>query len=158
MTATPFLVRPAIMADRQAIAETWLRSWASTRLAQEQRETRPTTGTLRDRLDAEMASKWSVLIAERDGAVLGFLALDLEGAVLDQLFIAPEHQGQGIGRALLAHAINAMPNGFTLRTAAENEATRFYDRAGLQRVRMMVHPTTGHRLVQYRWPGLVPVS
>lgn len=158
MTALPFSLRPATVDDRQAIAEMWLRSWASTRLALEQDESRPTAQTLRERLDDEMVSKWCVTVAERGGAILGFLALDIEAAVLDQLFVAPEHHGQSIGSALLTHAIQAMPGGFTLRTAAENEATGFYDKAGLQRVRMMVHPTTGHRLVQYRWPGTSPDS
>lgn len=153
MTASATQFRTAVPADRQAIAEMWLSSWASTRLAKTPVESQPTVESLRERLDAEMAGKWTVTVAEKAGRIQGFLALDQSAAVLDQLFVAPDCQGQGIGGALLSRAKEIMPDGFSLRTAAENEATGFYDRAGLQRVRMMVHPATGHRLMQYRWSG-----
>ena len=59
-----------------------------------------------------------VLVAERDGAVIGYAYATLEGAnyaalrgpagVLHDLLVDPAHQGAGIGHALLAEAIAAL--------------------------------------------------
>lgn len=153
MTGRPILYRAANPADHPAIARMWLDSWLSTPVALELVDSCPSVQSLCERLDQESVSKWDVTIAQRGETVLGFLAIDRASAILDQLFIAPEAHGQGIGTALLNHAMAAMPGGFTLRTAAANTATGFYDRAGLERIRMMVHPAMGHRLVQFRWAG-----
>ncbi len=164
MTGRPILYRAATPDDHPAIAAMWLASWMSTPVALELTQSAPNAESLRERLDEEAGGKWDITLAEDGGtnaggagdggAVLGFLAIDRAAAILDQLFIAPAAQGMGIGTALLHHAMAAMPAGFTLRTAASNSATGFYDRAGLDRIRMMVHPAMGHRLVQFRWAGL----
>lgn len=47
-----------------------------------------------------------VWVAERDGAVQGLLVLEDQGGalLLDNVAVAPEAQGQGVGRALMAFA------------------------------------------------------
>jgi len=47
-----------------------------------------------------------VTVAERDGAIVGFIVLgaDDEGFVIDNVAVDPRHQGTGVGRALLEHA------------------------------------------------------
>ena len=50
---------------------------------------------------------------------------------LDQLYIAPGHQGHGIGRRLVDLAKAVSPAGLTLYTFQVNErARRFYERNG----------------------------
>jgi ribosomal protein S18 acetylase RimI-like enzyme len=59
-----------------------------------------------------------VLVAERDGAVIGYAYATVEGAnysalrgpagVLHDLLVHPAHRGAGIGRALLAAALAAL--------------------------------------------------
>lgn len=71
----------------------------------------------------------TVRVATIDGAPAGFIALD--GDLLDQLYIAPDHQGQGVGTALLGEAKRLRPVGFSLWVFARNTRARaFYERRG----------------------------
>jgi ribosomal protein S18 acetylase RimI-like enzyme len=135
-------------ADRQATARLWLASWRSTGLAVAQLATE---GVLLDRIARELAAGWDVHLAWDDGKLVGLLALRLASGCLDQLFIAPQAQGRGLGRVLLDFAKNRLPNGLWLRTAADNvRACRFYERNGLRRGEIRTHPTLGHQTVIYR--------
>jgi GNAT superfamily N-acetyltransferase len=48
----------------------------------------------------------TVFVAEVEGSVAGYVALVGEGDAVrvDQLFVSPEHEGEGVGRQLLAYA------------------------------------------------------
>ena len=71
-----------------------------------------------------------VTVAEVDGAMAGFIAVDGEGYV-GGLYVAPEARGRGIGAALLDAAKRERPEGLTLWTFAANApARRFYARQG----------------------------
>ena len=70
-----------------------------------------------------------VWVAERDGRVLGFVALD--GAVCTFLYVDPDEHGRGIGSALLEEAQRARPDGFRFWVFQQNErARRFYEKRG----------------------------
>ena len=71
-----------------------------------------------------------VLVAGRDGAAAGFLAVDGEGFVA-ALFVAAGARGRGVGAALVDAAKALRPEGLTLWTFAVNSgARRFYARHG----------------------------
>ncbi|MBL0372805.1 GNAT family N-acetyltransferase [Rhizobium sp. KVB221] len=112
----------------------------------------PTQNELRRRIDLEFAAGWEVTVAVRRSDVIGFVALKPREGVLDQLFVRPALVGGGIGKALLAHAMAAMPKGFTLFTASSNAKARiFYEKAGLIPMRDDAHPRTGHPVTYYGW-------
>jgi ribosomal protein S18 acetylase RimI-like enzyme len=112
----------------------------------------PTLSELRERVDLEFASGWNVTVAVRENDVIGFVAIKPSEAVLDQLFVRPGSTGGGLGQALLAHAMTAMPNGFTLFTRSANaRARRFYEKAGLIFLRDDAHPRTGDPVTYYGW-------
>ena len=89
-----------------------------------------------------------VLVAERDGDVLGYTFAGVEGydymslrgpaGVLYDIVVAPEHRGSGVGRALLEATLAALeargaPR-VVLSTAERNEAAqRLFARAGFRR-------------------------
>jgi ribosomal protein S18 acetylase RimI-like enzyme len=89
-----------------------------------------------------------VLVAERDGAVLGYTFAGVEGydymslrgpaGVLNDIVVDPAHRGHGIGRMLLdatlaALAARGAPR-VVLSTAERNEsAQRLFARAGFRR-------------------------
>jgi GNAT superfamily N-acetyltransferase len=76
-----------------------------------------------------------VTVAERSGAIAGFLALGADGFV-SALYLAPEARGRGIGAALVAVAKARCPGGLTLWTfVANGPARRFYARQGFAEVR-----------------------
>ena len=78
-----------------------------------------------------------VWVAESSGLVVGFTALGTrDGAdYLQHIYVAPEHQGHGIGSELLERAMERRPAGFRLWVFQGNEgARRFYERHGLRLV------------------------
>jgi ribosomal protein S18 acetylase RimI-like enzyme len=88
-----------------------------------------------------------VLVAEKDGEVLGYIYAGVEGndymslrgpaGVLQDIIVDPAHRGQGIGRMLLDAALEALkirgaPQ-VVLSTAERNpEAQRLFLRAGFR--------------------------
>ena len=89
-----------------------------------------------------------VLVAVRDGEVLGYTYAGVEGfdymslrgpaGVLHDIVVDPAHRGQGLGRMLLDETLAALaalgaPR-VVLSTAARNEAAqRLFERAGFRR-------------------------
>jgi ribosomal protein S18 acetylase RimI-like enzyme len=81
-----------------------------------------------------------VFVAEVDGHTAGYVALELtDGAVcIEQLLVAPEHEGEGVGRQLLDYAEGyAISEGAaTLQVVVEEDNRRaldFYRRRGFER-------------------------
>ncbi len=76
----------------------------------------------------------SVLVAESDGTVVGFVSLDPKAGVIHNLFIDPGWHKRGIGSALLREALALLRGGshpVELACAARNAAARaFYERNG----------------------------
>ena len=75
----------------------------------------------------------TVFVAEVEGSAAGYVALDaVEGPVcIDQLFVSPEHEAEGVGRQLLEYAEGyAIAQGSpALRVVVSEEderAVRFY--------------------------------
>jgi GNAT superfamily N-acetyltransferase len=136
--------------DREALAKLWLDSWRSTGLSVAKLATE--AGNY-DRIGRELAAGWELHLACDEGRLVGFVAVKPETRCLDQLFVAPEAQGKGIGRLLLDLAKDRLPRGLWLRTAEDNHrARRFYERNGFRRSEQQTHPSLGHRTIIYRWP------
>ncbi|MFI0712753.1 GNAT family N-acetyltransferase [Streptomyces inhibens] len=111
------------------------------------------------------AENW---VAERDGIVIGLLGLlgakdgsgrangpdgaevdgaEVDGAEVGGLFVAPEAQGDGVGRELLEHAA-ALHGALTLEVFEGNaRARRFYAHLGFTERGRRVDEETGHPLI-----------
>jgi putative acetyltransferase len=121
-------LRSATPEDAAALIELWFESWSSNGFdgPADIRE------MMAERVPRELGGRWEVTVAEADGRLLGFLALAMAEQRLDQLFIAPDAQGQGVGAALFAVAVPRLPDGFWLATQVENARARgFYERRGM---------------------------
>ena len=95
-----------------------------------------------------------VWIAVEDGAVRGLAAID--GEWLAQLYVHPNHQGRGIGTALLEHVKRKRPGSFQLWTFQANDgARRFYERHGCTAEEFTDGDGNEEKLpdVRYVWPG-----
>ena len=65
------------------------------------------------------------------GRVSGFLAVYSAGAFIHHLYVAPDAQRQGVGRALLAALADTLPKPWRLKCVTANLAARqFYARTG----------------------------
>ena len=108
--------------------------------------------TLSDRIIRSVENGWCLNVAVADGHIVGLLATIPEDGILDQLFVAPEAQCQGIGAALLDKAKQQLATGFTLRTPVTNVAGhRFYERHGLRVIQDTAHPITGAPVRRFGW-------
>jgi GNAT superfamily N-acetyltransferase len=81
----------------------------------------------------------SIWVAERDDRVRGFAAIDLETASVWALFVDPQDEGAGLGRALHRTMLDqARQRGLlqlSLSTQSSSRASRFYERGGWRRMR-----------------------
>jgi GNAT superfamily N-acetyltransferase len=59
-----------------------------------------------DRRTLAVLERETVFVADLEGAPAGYVALERAGDAVrvDQLFVSPEHEGEGIGRQLLEYA------------------------------------------------------
>ena len=103
----PPTIRPARSEEYDEIARVWMNSWASTGLEE---ASNFLLAKLRARIPLEVEKGWSLFVADDDGALAAMLALHLPLRYLDQLFVAPEYQGQSLGRRLLAFTRQQLPN------------------------------------------------
>lgn len=92
-----------------------------------------------------------VWVAEIANLPAGFLAI--AGDFIDQLFVAPAHQRQGVGWALLDHAKSLSPSGLRLYTFQVNANGRaFYEKNGFRAARFGVSPPPESEPdVEYHW-------
>jgi ribosomal protein S18 acetylase RimI-like enzyme len=103
-----------------------------------------------------IAARCDVWLAERDGTLLGFLAL--ADGYLDRLYVHPSAQREGVGAALLAKARELSPAGLDLHTHQQNvSACSFYEKHGFRAHRFGTSgPPECMPDVLYRWrPGAV---
>jgi GNAT superfamily N-acetyltransferase len=79
---------------------------------------------------AEFIERSEMWVWDAEGVVQGFAAGDVRDGWIWALFVAPEYEGRGIGRALLSMACETLrKSGYTvanLSTAAGTRAERFY--------------------------------
>ncbi len=89
------------------------------------------------------------LIFEEERQLAGFISL--VGERVCALFVAPEMQGRGIGRALLEHA-KILKGRLSLRVYRENEhALSFYEKCGFVAVGEEVDEYTGCIQILMEW-------
>jgi len=142
-------IRPALPHEYDAIARVWMNSWASTGIEE---ASNFLLAKLRARIPLEIENGWSLFVADDDGHLAAMLALHLPKGYLDQLFVAPEYQGQSLGRQLLAFSRQQLPDEIELRCVRENEkAWRWYEREGFVYEKEQVEPMTGFVMKYYRW-------
>jgi GNAT superfamily N-acetyltransferase len=141
-------LRRAIPEDAAAIAEVFLDSFHATYdfpLAHADDEVR---GWIRDRVVPQMET-W---VADDGGHIVAMMVL--APGWIEQLYVAPDRLGAGIGGRLVDLAKSRSPEGLTLWTFQVNErARRFYERHGF----VAVETTHGHANqerqpdVRYEW-------
>jgi len=93
-----------------------------------------------DALRKQLAKPYSEFIIADDGAdILGMAYAsqkDHRMSILNQLYVHPEHQKQGVGSLLLAEVESAFPGVFSLQLEvieANQRAIRFYESRGFER-------------------------
>lgn len=116
--------------DENAAIALWLETW---RKAYPSIDFDARVDWWRARWRDELVPLAEIVVAEQDGAVVGFVTIDATG-YLDQLVVSPAQWGTDISRRLVDEAKRLSPGGVTLKVNADNiRAIRFYARNGFLR-------------------------
>ena len=146
---TPPTIRPARSDEYDEVARVWMDSWVSTGLED---ASDALLEELRARVPMEVEKGWSLYVADDNGRLAAMLAMHLPDCYLDQLFVAPEYQSDGLGRRLLAFTRHHLPDEIWLRCVHENEkAWRWYEREGFLFEKELIEPMMGRMMKYYRW-------
>ena len=100
----------------------------------------------------EIADQWlpiaETAVYEQYGTIVGFLAL--AGNEVGAIFVRPEHQGAGIGRALMDQARASRPYLELDVFEANPIGRRFYEAYGFRQVERHAHDETGQTQLRLR--------
>jgi ribosomal protein S18 acetylase RimI-like enzyme len=142
------IIREARKDEHDEVARVWMESWLSIGL---EPRSEAAFAYARERIPREIADGWSLHVVDDDGRIAAMLAFRLRDRHLDQLFVAPEYHGRGIGKLLLQFTRKHLPDEIWLRCASRNEkAWRWYEREGFVFEREASHPS-GWDMRYYRW-------
>lgn len=145
----PYILRPATPADRAAMADLWVESWARTLPDIDFEARRP---WLSAHLDTLAAGGASTRVAEREGTVAGFVVIHPGTGYLDQIAVSPAFWGQGAAEALMDEARRLSPALVALDVNQENpRAVRFYEKMGLAVTGEGENPMSGRRTFRMEW-------
>ncbi|MEU8703985.1 GNAT family N-acetyltransferase [Streptomyces sp. NPDC048565] len=137
MEINNIVVRRAVDSDAAAVAEVWLRSFTAALPSVRRAHT---DDQVRSWFRAVVVPGQETWVATFEDSVVAMMVLD--GEDLDQLYLDPAWQGQGIGGRLVDLAKQRRPAGLALWTFQVNEsARRFYERHGF----VAGECTDGHR-------------
>lgn len=113
--------------DEDASIALWLETW---KLAYPSIDFDKRVDWWRARWRDELVPVAQIVVAEKDGAMAGFVTID-GTSYLDQLVVGPAHWGSETARLLMDEAKRISPDGVTLKVNADNaRAIRFYQRNG----------------------------
>jgi putative acetyltransferase len=144
-----FLLRPYRDADEDASIALWLETW---RQAYPSIDFDARVDWWRARWRTELVPAAQIVVAEQDGALIGFVTID-EAGYLDQLVVSPAQWGTDVSKALVDEAKRRSPDGVTLKVNADNfRAIRFYERNGFVREGEEVN-SSGRAVLLMRWPA-----
>jgi putative acetyltransferase len=99
----------------------------------------------------ELVPKNSVVVAEADGEIVGFIVINPSSGYLDQIAVRPESWGSNVAKTLMREA-KRLARSVTLDVNQSNaRAIRFYEREGFVRTGEGVNPLSGKPTFCYAW-------
>ena len=130
MTQGRFPIRPALPTDIEGISD--VRHAVKENL--QTREQLAQMGITPQGVAASLDTYCRGWVAEDDGRIIAFSIADRETGSVFALFVLPEHEGQGLGKRLLAIAVQWLwdqgLDRIWLTTGPETRAACFYTTAG----------------------------
>jgi putative acetyltransferase len=149
MAAGNLTLRPYTAADEDAAIELWRRTWTQ---HYPQIDFDARTPWWRARWRKEIVPTAKIVLAERDGVLVGFVTIEPATGYLDQIVVAPEAWGSGAALALLDEAKRLSPRGIELMVNKDNaRAIRFYEKHGFVYAREGNNPVSGRPVNWMSW-------
>jgi putative acetyltransferase len=149
MANPPFTLRAYEAADEAAAIELWRRSWSQ---AYPAIDFDARLAWWHQRWREELVPTATIVVAETDGALVGFVTVDPATEYLDQIVVAPETWSSGLAAALLDEAKRLSPAHLTLHVNKDNaRAVRFYEKHGFVIQGGDVNPLSGRPVYKMSW-------
>ncbi len=141
-------LRPYAAADEAAAIALWQRTWQQ---AYPNLDFAARVDWWRERWKNELVPTATIMIAERAGAIAGFVTVDATGYV-DQIVVAPEAWGSNVAATLIDAAKAISPIGLDLLVNQDNaRAIRFYEKQGFSITGAETNPRSGAALHRMSW-------
>ena len=135
--------------DEDAAVALWLRTWQA---AYPRLDFAARLHWWRARWRNELVPKTEIILAESDGALIGFVTVDPRTLYLDQIVVAPERWASGVGATLIAEAKRLSPAGLDLDVNTDNaRAIRFYIRQSFSISGAGVNAISGKPVHRMSW-------
>jgi putative acetyltransferase len=145
----PYEIRPYTSCDEDAVIALWQRTW---QLTYPDIDFTERVAWWRARWRDELLPKATVVVAEADGALIGFVTVEDASGYLDQIVVAPEAWGSDLAEALLREAKRISPRGIDLMVNTDNaRAIRFYVKHGFTITGAGVSPLSKRPLHRMSW-------
>ena len=142
-------LRPYRASDEDAAIALWQRTWQE---AYPQIAFAKRVEWWRGRWRNDLVPVADIVIAQDGTALVGFVTIDRRSGYLDQLAVAPEAWGTGVGRQLLEEAKRLSPAGIVLHVNKDNaRAIRFYEKAGFGIAGEDRNPHSGAPVHRMQW-------
>lgn len=141
------MIRPYSPSDKSTVLDIWRAASAIAHPFLSQKLVAEAEAMIRDQF-LDLAETWMIA---QGATPVGFIAL--LGNEVGGLFVLPDHQGKGYGRALLDHA-QARREALTLSVfAANHTARRFYEAYGFTPLEERLNPFFKHKEIVMRLPS-----
>ncbi len=149
MSAPAVTLRPYRADDEEAAIILWRDAW---QLTFPDIDFTARTPWWRERWQNELVPHNDIIVAEQDGALIGFVTVNPATLYLDQIVVAHRAWGSGVALSLLEAAKAHSPRGLDLLVNKENSrAIRFYEKHGFVDAGEDVNPTSGRPVNRMQW-------
>jgi putative acetyltransferase len=141
-------LRPYEASDEDVSVELWRRSWQQ---AYPDIDFTARLAWWRERWRTELVPACTIMMAETEGRIVGFVTVESGTGYLDQIVVAPEAWGSRAAAALLDAAKQLAPR-LDLHVNRDNRrAIRFYEKHGFTVTGQDVNPRSGAPTVKMSW-------
>jgi putative acetyltransferase len=136
--------------DWPFILDVWVASWRATYPEINFEERRD--WLLRRIRELEATGAVTLCLVDAQSTHRGFVVINPADGWLDQICVAPDRFGAGLGASLLSAARNVSPRLIRLDVNADNaRAIRFYERVGFSRIGRGANTLSGRETIVMEW-------
>jgi putative acetyltransferase len=135
--------------DEASAMALWLRTWST---AYPSLDFAARLAWWRERWRKELVPAATIVVAEAAGTLIGFVTVDRRTLYLDQIVVAPQYWGAGLGKSLIAEAKRLSPAGLDLDVNVDNyRAIRFYEGQAFRITGSGINPHSGKPVHRMSW-------
>jgi putative acetyltransferase len=145
----PLVLRAYTTADEDTAIELWRRTWQQ---HYPSIDFAARVAWWRERWRKELVPVATIIVAEAEGTLVGFVTVEPRSGYLDQIVVAPEAWGTDLADRLMAQARRLSPRGLDLKVNADNaRALRFYAKQGFVDAGEATNEISGASVRLMRW-------